>query len=98
MTVMDICGAMALKTHFANVTTIYVKRSKRALVAAVLEKNLQNAEKVSRLLALDAETKNEEICDYMISGDQPEKAAEQILTSLNLPIHPPKPASRRKKK
>ena len=63
-----------------------------------LEKNLQNAEKVSRLLALDAETKNEEICDYMISGDQPEKAAEQILTSLNLPIHSPKPASRRKKK
>ena len=98
LTVMDICGAMALKTHFANVTTVYVKRSKRSLVAAVLEKNLQNAEKVSRLLALDAETKNEEICDYMISGDDPEKAADQILTGLGLPILPKKPAPRRKKK
>ena len=98
LTVMDICGAMALKTHFANVTTVYVKRSKRSLVAAVLEKNLQNEEKVSRLLALDAETKNEEICDYMISGDDPEKAADQVLTGLGLPILPKKPAPGRKKK
>ena len=97
LTVMDICGAMALKTHFPNVTTVYVKRSKRALVAAVLEKNLQNDEKVSRLLALDAETKNEEICDYVISGDDPAKAAEQILTGLELPLFEKK-ATRKKKK
>ena len=97
LTVMDICGAMALKTHFSNVTTVYVKRSKRALVAAVLEKNLQNSEKVSRLLALDAETKNEEICDYVISGDDPKKAAEQILTGLELPIVEKKPTRRKKK-
>lgn len=97
LTVMDICGAMALKTHFPNVTTVYVKRSKRALVAAVLEKNLQNDEKVSRLLALDAETKNEEICDYVISGDDPQKAAQQILTGLELPIVEKKPARRKKR-
>ena len=97
LTVMDICGAMALKTHFPNVTTVYVKRSKRALVAAVLEKNLQNDEKVSRLLALDAETKNEEICDYVIAGDDPQKAAQQILTGLELPIIEKKPTRRRKK-
>ena len=80
-----------------TMTTVYVKRSKRSLVAAVLEKNLQNEEKVSRLLALDAETKNEEICDYVIAGDDPEKAAEQILTGLGLPILEKKPARRRKK-
>ena len=97
LTVMDICGAMALKTHFDNVTTVYVKRSKRSLVAAVLEKNLQNEEKVSRLLALDAETKNEEICDYVVSGDDPRKAAEQILTGLDLPIVPQKRTRRKKK-
>ena len=97
LTVMDICGAMALKTHFDNVTTVYVKRSKRSLVAAVLEKNLQNEEKVSRLLALDAETKNEEICDYVVSGDDPKKAAEQILTGLDLPIVPQKRTRRKKK-
>ena len=97
LTVMDICGAMALKTRFSNVTTVYVKRSKRALVAAVLEKNLQKNEKVSRLLALDAETKNEEICDYVIAGENTEKAAEQILIGLELPIVPKKSARRKKK-
>ena len=97
LTVMDICGAMALKTRFSNVTTVYVKRSKRSLVAAVLEKNLQKNEKVSRLLALDAETKNEEICDYVIAGENTEKAAEQILVGLELPIVPKKSARRKKK-
>ena len=98
LTVMDICGAMALKTHFPNVTTVYVKRSKRSLVAAVLEKNLQNEEKVGRLLALDAETKNEEICDYVIAGENAEKAAQQILAGLGLPVVPQKGARKRKKR
>lgn len=82
LTVMDICGAMALKTHFSNVTTVYIKRSKRDLVAAVLEKQLSNDEKVSRLLALDAETKNAEICDYVVPVETYDQAAKEILKSL----------------
>lgn len=82
LTVMDICGAMSLKTHFPNVTTVYVKRSKRDLVASVLEKNLSNKEKVSRLLALDSETKNAGICDYVVPGDNIDQAAKEILKEL----------------
>ena len=82
LTVMDICGAMALKTHFPNVATVYIQRNKRDLVGAVLEKNLSNSEKVSRLLALDAETKNADICDYVISGESPEQAAKEIMKEL----------------
>lgn len=90
LTVMDICGAMSLKTHFPNVTTVYIKRSKRDLVAGVLEKQLSNNEKVSRLLALDAETKNAEICDYVVPGDDFGQAAKEILNGLF------KPGSRKK--
>lgn len=82
LTVMDICGAMSLKTHFPNVTTVYIKRSKRELVSAVLEKQLSNQEKVSRLLALDAETKNAEICDYVVPVENYDQAAKEILDSL----------------
>ena len=82
LTVMDICGAMSLKTHFPNVTTIYIKRNKRDLVEAVLEKQLSNKEKVSRLLALDAETKNAQICDYVVPGDDYDRAAKEILDGL----------------
>jgi len=82
LTVMDICGAMSLKTHFPNVTTVYIKRSKRDLVASVLEKQLSNQEKVSRLLALDAETKNAEICDYVVPAEDFDQAAKEIMKGL----------------
>ena len=91
LTVMDICGAMSLKTHFPNVTTIYIKRDKRALLADLLNKPLSQEEKVSRILALEAEQKNAEICDYVVSMDSDVKAAEEILDGLF-------PGRRRKKR
>lgn len=84
LTVMDICGAMALKTHFTNVVTIYVKREKRDLLTSVLEKNVSTNEKVNRLLAIEAETQNAEICDYIVNVDNYEQAAEKICESLNI--------------
>ncbi len=84
LTVMDICGAMALKTHFPNVTTIYVKRDKRSLLENILEKNLSKEEMVNRIMALEYEQKNADICDYIVSADVPKKAAEQILKGLHL--------------
>lgn len=82
LTVMDICGAMALKTHFSNVTTVYIKRSKRALLAELLNKPLSVDEKISRLLALDSEMKNAEICDYTVAVENYDQAAKEILDGL----------------
>jgi len=87
LTVMDICGAMALKTHFSNVTTIYIKRDKRKLLASLLKKDLSIDEKVSRLLSLEAEQKNAEICDYIVPVDTYDQAAQEILTGL-FPVAP----------
>ena len=84
LTVMDICGAMALKTHFPKVTTIYIKRDKPALLAALIQKNLSVEEKVSRLLALEAESQNAEICDYVVDFTTPETAAKEIVKGLKL--------------
>ena len=82
LTVMDICGAMALKTHFPKVTTIYIKRSKRDLLENLLSKPLSMDEKVFRILALEGEQKNADICDYVVSGEFPDQAAEEILDGL----------------
>ena len=82
LTVMDICGAMSLKTHFPNVTTIYIKRDKQLLLKDLLNKPLSVDEKVSRLMALDAEMKNAEICDYTVSVEDYDEAAKEILTGL----------------
>ena len=84
LTVMDICGAMALKTHFSNVITVYVKRDKKELLTAILEKEMPTSEKVNRLLAIDGETRNAQICDYVLQFNDCDQAAEEILRSLNV--------------
>ena len=84
LTVMDICGAMALKTHFPKVTTIYIKRDRRAMLTALLGKDIPVEEKVNRLLAIDSETQNAQICDYTVSFDSCDDAVDQILSGLKI--------------
>lgn len=83
LTIMDICGAMSLKTCYKDVLTIYVKRDKRELLKSILEKNSTNEDKVNRIISIDDERRNEEICDYVIenNGDC-EAAADKILELL----------------
>ena len=82
LTVMDICGAMSLKTHFSNVTTIYIQREKEELLRSLLNKPLNLEEKINRIMALEAEQKNADICDYTVAMTTPAKAAEEIIDGL----------------
>jgi guanylate kinase len=82
LTIMDICGAMTLKTCFPNVITIYVKRDKKDLLRAILEKKAPVEEKVNRLIAIESETQNMEICDYVVRGNSCQAAVEEIIASL----------------
>ncbi len=83
LTVMDICGAMALKTHFENVITIYIKRDKRSLLTSILRKNSSVEDKVNRLLSIEGETRNAQVCDYVVELTTCDQAAQQILESLH---------------
>lgn len=82
LTTMDICGAMSLKTHFKNVVTIYIKREKKALMRSILRKNSSIDDKVNRLIAIESEGQNAEICDYVVKFDSYDDATEQILEIL----------------
>ncbi|MBP3304730.1 MAG: hypothetical protein J6L24_02060 [Oscillospiraceae bacterium] len=84
LTTMDICGAMSLKTNFSNVITIYIKRDKRALLASILKKNSSVEDKVNRLIAVETERQNQEICDYVVKFDTYEQAVEQICEILKI--------------
>lgn len=84
LTVMDICGAMALKTHFSNVITVYVKREKKDLLTAVLEEHMPTQEKVNRILAIDGESRNAQICDYVVQFENGRQAAEEICRTLEI--------------
>ena len=80
LTVMDICGAMALKTHFSKVTTVFIKRDKRTLIENLLDKPLDKEEKIRRLLSLEYEQKNAEICDYTVNVTDYVSAAREIIS------------------
>ena len=84
LTVMDICGAMSLKTHFPHVLTVYIKRDKRDLLTSILEKEIPTKEKVNRLLALETERQNAEVCDYVVNFESAGQAVRQILEGLNI--------------
>ena len=84
LTTMDICGTMALKTNFKNVITIYIKREKKALLSSILRKNSSIEDKVNRLIGLDSEQKNMEICDYVVEFDTYDQAVDQITSILNI--------------
>ena len=84
MTTMDICGAMSLKTNFRNVVTIYIKRQKKDLLASILRKNSSIDDKVNRIIAIDFEEQNAEICDYVVEFDTYEDAVAQIRDILKL--------------
>lgn len=69
LAIMDICGAMALKTHYKDAVTVYIKRNKRDLLSSILEKNTTNEDKVNRIISIDDEKRNEEICDYVVDNN-----------------------------
>ena len=82
LTVMDICGAMSLKTHFPNVTTVYIQQEKEVLLKNLLQKPLSLDEKVNRIMALEAEQRNADICDYTVPVTTYPETAKEILDGL----------------
>ncbi len=81
---MDICGAMSLKTNFKNVVTVYIKRDKRELLSSILDKKCTNEDKVNRIISIDDERRNEEICDYVVDYKSADISADEIIKLLNL--------------
>ena len=81
---MDICGAMSLKTNFKNVVTVYVKRDRRDLLTSILSKMCSDEEKVNRIISIDDEKRNEEICDFVVENKDVDEAVDTILKHLGI--------------
>ena len=84
LAILDICGAMSLKTIYKNVALIYVRKDKRSLLRSILAKDCSNEDKVSRIISIDDERRNEDLCDHAVRGNSPEDAAEDILSYLGI--------------
>ena len=84
LTVMDICGAMSLKTLFPRVVTIFIKRDRRTLITDILQKDTTVEDKANRLLSIEVEMRNTEICDYTVKFDYCDQAVDEICRKLQV--------------
>ena len=84
ITTMDICGAMSLKSQFDNVITVYMKRSRKDLMANILRKNSSIEDKVNRLLAIEYEEQNGALCDYVVEYDNYDDAARELSEIIGI--------------
>ena len=79
---LDMCGAIAMKRHFPT-AIIYINKDKEELIRDIVESDYTTEEKTLRLLSIDAEKRNREICDYVIDNTKGDGGA-QILEMIFL--------------
>lgn len=65
---LDMCGAIAMKRHFPT-AIIYVSKDKETLIRDIIEEDYTTEEKTLRILSIDAEKRNREICDYVVDNN-----------------------------
>ena len=68
---MDLSGAIAMKRHYPTVI-IFCKCKREQMIRSILEKEMDNHEKMLRLVSLENELKNAALCDYVIHTDREE--------------------------
>ena len=78
---LDMCGAIAMKRHFPT-SIIYISKPKEVLIRDIIEEDYSLDEKTLRILSLDAEKKNKEICDFVIDNSKLD-GAEQLLQLID---------------
>jgi len=76
---IDICGAIGMRMHFPTII-VYLKKGKFELVQSIItDETLSEKEKTLRILSLEAEKKNEKICDFAFNAKE---TAENILNLI----------------
>ncbi len=76
---LDMCGAIAMKRHFPT-AIIYVSKDKEQLIREIIDDDYDTSEKTLRILSIDAEKRNKQICDCIIDNSSNDGAA--ILRDL----------------
>lgn len=72
---IDIAGAIALKSKYGDLcTTVYVKKDKKEIINNILKEPYDNEEKANRLISLNAEYKNKNICNIVVCNTSIEEA------------------------
>ncbi len=81
---IDICGAVTMKNRYRQrALLVFCNRDKRRILHNILARPVPEEDKINRLLSLDMELRNEELCDFAVDIDQGlERAVAKIKSHL----------------
>ncbi len=81
---IDICGALTLKNVYRHrALLVFTNREKSDVVLDIVGRNIPDDDKMRRILSLDFEYRNAEICDLDLDvSDGPQTVARQIMDHI----------------
>ena len=83
---IDICGALTLKNRYrSRVLMVFMKRARYDVICDIVSRDLPPEDRTCRILSLDDEYRNEELCDISVkTGRGVEAAAAEIAAAAGV--------------
>ncbi len=81
---IDICGALTVKNLYrSRAMLVFTDRPKSEVLLDIIGRNISPEDKMRRIMSLDLEYRNAEICDYELRvGNDPIAAAHRLFLKL----------------
>lgn len=82
---LDISGAMAIRMHYRGTKLIFVDRNREEVIASILKRNVPDEDKIKRIISLNDEYKNVNLCDVVIKyRNTGEEALRKLIEILQV--------------
>lgn len=81
---IDVCGALTIRNEFnKHALLVFVNRSRQDVIRDIIGRDIDSDDKVRRIMSLDFEYRNAEVCDVEIKvGNDPEEAATELMNMI----------------
>ena len=77
---IDICGALSLKNRYrSKALLVFLKRRREDVIFDIVRREMDDKDKTCRILSLDNEYRNEELCDLCVDAN---RAPTEIAASV----------------
>lgn len=68
---IDICGAVTIKNLYkSKVLMVFMEREKEAILQNILSRNIPVEDKIRRIMSIEFENRNAELCDIAVRTDK----------------------------
>ncbi len=80
---IDICGALTLKNRYrSRAMLVFMHRSRYGVIRDIVSREMSPEDKTCRILSLDDEYRNEELCDVTVDADRAPAAVAAELAAI----------------